>query len=75
METTYKERIATSKTISMQGVELFALRNTLPIFRKGLQLKDYEIEMLFRESKKQWIVKYDTLEDSTEQLIILKSKF
>jgi hypothetical protein len=75
METIYKERIAESKTISMQGIELFALRNTLPIYRKGLQLKHYEIETLFRDSKKQWIVKFDTLEDRTEQLIILKSKF
>lgn len=75
METEYKERIASSKTVTMKGVEIFALRNTLPIYRKGLKQYGWEIELDFRESQRQWIVKYDTLEDGTEQLIVLKRKF
>jgi len=78
----YPERVQESKMITMKGNELFALRNTLPIFKNGKQLKPYQIEMYFKESVRQWIVKYDTLEDkddpcfpTTDQLIVLGTKF
>lgn len=70
----YLERVATSKTIEMKANEIFALRNTLPIFLNGYKLNDYQVEVAFGYSVRKWIVKYDTLENGDEQLIIIDKK-
>jgi hypothetical protein len=70
----YLERIATSKIIEMKACEIFALKTTLPIFLNGHKMKPYQIEVAFRESVRKWIVKFDTLENGDEQLIVIDKK-
>jgi hypothetical protein len=71
----YMERTSISTETTAQGNAIFEMRNRLPIFYKGHELKSYEIEAMFRESTKQWIIRIDTLDAYHNQLIILKSKF
>ena len=71
---TYLERVASSKCIEMKANEIYALRNTLPVYLNGHKLNYYQVEVMFRDSVRKWIVKYDTLENGDEQLIVLDKK-
>jgi len=71
----YLERIAQSDEVEMIASDIYELQHIVPIFRSGLQQRPWEIEMDFRESKRIWIVRYDKLEDGSDQLIVLKRKF
>lgn len=71
----YLERTKIGTETEATGERIFNLRKRMPIFKGGYELKHYEIEALFRESKRVWIVRIETLDAHTHQLIVLKKKF
>lgn len=71
----YLERVRETAEKEVYGWQIYNYLNTCPIFKGGKELKSYEVETLFRESKRVWIVKVDTLSDGSEQLIVLRKKF
>ena len=66
----YLERTGMSKVVSMVGNEIFALRNTLPVFLEGRKLKPYQLQVAFENSVRKWFARYDYLSDGSEQLIV-----
>lgn len=71
----YLERVKIGTETEATGERIYNLRNRIPIFKGGYELKYYEIESLFRESKRVWIVRIETLDAHNQQLIVLKKKF
>ena len=70
----YLERTKISSETETTGERIWMNRSK-PTFYKGHELESYEMEMMFRESKRRWIIKIDTFEDCTSHIIVLRTKF
>ena len=68
----YKERVYTGPIIEATGNQIMNLCEALPKFYKGHELKYYEVETMFRESERKWIIRIDVFDDETSEMIILK---
>lgn len=71
----FLERISQSKEHTVLGWQIYNYLNVTPIFRNGIEMKYYEVEEYFKRSNRQWVVRVDTLEDGSEQVIIVRTKF
>lgn len=71
MRTNYVEVVKSSEKEVRLGKDLYEHKDDYTFFRKGFELEEWKVDMMFRMSVRKWYVKVDFLSDGSKHMVVL----